>query len=160
MPVLENAKWERFAQELAKGKSQAEAYELAGYKPDSGAASRLSGNVSIQARLAEIMERGAIRAELSVASVTESLLRIAEKAEKLCEASGYNVAKSAWMDAAKLHGLIVDKKEVGKPGDFTRMDERELDAFIAGEKAALGGSDSRKTSPQRQEGQRKPSGLH
>ena len=160
MPVLPNAKHERFSQELAKGKSQSEAYETAGYKPDSGAASRLSGNVSIQERVAEIMERGAIRAELSVASVTESLLRIAEKAEKLGEASGYNVAKAAWMDAAKLHGLIVDKKEVGRPGDFTRMDERELDAFIAGEKAALGGSDSREETSPVKTGVRKSNGLH
>jgi hypothetical protein len=54
------------------------------------------------------MERAAIRAEISIASITESLLRSAEKAEKLGEASGLNVAKSAWMDAAKVNGLIVD----------------------------------------------------
>jgi hypothetical protein len=60
-------------------------------------------------RVAELMERAAIRTEISIAGVTESLLRIAEKAEKLGEASGLNVAKSAWMDAAKVNGLIVDR---------------------------------------------------
>src|SRR6185312_10687690 len=37
----------------------------------------------------------------------------------------------------------VHKHEVGKPGDFSRMDDNELDDFIAREKAALGGSAGR-----------------
>jgi hypothetical protein len=109
VPALSNAKWERFAQELAKGKSASEAYELAGYKPNDGNCIRLKGNERVVARVSELMERAAIRAEISIAAVTESLLRIAEKAEKLGEASGLNVAKSAWMDAAKVNGLIVDR---------------------------------------------------
>ncbi|MET4210512.1 hypothetical protein [Bradyrhizobium sp. LA2.1] len=109
MPALSNSKWERFAQELAKGKTASEAYELAGYKPNDGNCIRLKGNERVVARVSELMERAAIRAEISIASITESLLRIAEKAEKLGEASGLNVAKSAWMDAAKVNGLIVDR---------------------------------------------------
>jgi hypothetical protein len=111
MPALDNPKWERFAQELAKGKTQAEAYANAGYKPSEPNASRLTSNDKVQARISELMERAAIRAEISIAAVTESLLRIAEKAEKLGEASGLNVAKSAWMDAAKVNGLIVERSE-------------------------------------------------
>ena len=34
MAPLRNTKHERFAQELAEGKSTSEAYEAAGYKPD------------------------------------------------------------------------------------------------------------------------------
>jgi phage terminase small subunit len=34
MPVLSNPKHERFAQELAKGKTADEAYQLAGCKPN------------------------------------------------------------------------------------------------------------------------------
>lgn len=160
MSVLSNPKHEKFSQELAKGKSQSEAYETAGYKPDSGAASRLSGNVSIQSRVAEIMERGAIRAEVSVASITERLIRISEKGEAIGEPAGLSVARQAAMDAAKLHGLIVEKKETGRPGDFSRMDEHELDAFIAGEKASLSGGASGEATPHSQTGVRKPSGLH
>jgi hypothetical protein len=111
MPALENARHERFAQELAKGKTQLEAYTDAGYRPDDGAANRLSGNVRIQERVAEILEFAATRVEISVASVTENLARIAQKAEDLKEASGLAVARAAWMDAAKLNGLVVDKSE-------------------------------------------------
>lgn len=161
MPVLSNPKHERFAQELAKGKTAIDAYETAGYRPDSGAASRLSGKISISGRIAEILERSAVRAEVSVAGITERLIRISDAGEALKDAAGLSVARQAAMDAAKLHGLIVDKKETGKPGEFARMDDHELDAFIAREKAALGRGNSRETGSDRQAGVRsKPSGLH
>jgi hypothetical protein len=109
VPALDNAKHERFAQGLAKGKTQEEAYREAGYQGDRTAACRLSTNVNVTARVAEIQERAATRAEISVASVTANLARIADKAEKLSEASGLSVARAAWMDAAKLNGLVIDK---------------------------------------------------
>jgi hypothetical protein len=109
MPALQNPKQERFAQELAKGKSQAEAYAEAGYAPSEPNASRLTRNDKVRARIAELQERGAIRAEITIAGITESLLRIADKAEKLGEAAGLSVAKAAWVDAAKVNGLIIDR---------------------------------------------------
>lgn len=110
MPTLENPKHERFAQELAKGRTQAEAYQTAGYKPSEPNASRLTSNDKVAARVAEIQERAAVRAEITVASITENLTRIAGKAEALTESSGLSVARAAWMDAAKLNGLVVDKQ--------------------------------------------------
>ena len=47
MPVLKNARHERFAQALARGMTATEAYTTAGYKCDRTAASRLSTNVNI-----------------------------------------------------------------------------------------------------------------
>jgi hypothetical protein len=44
-----------------------------------------------------------------VASVTENLTRIAKMGESLKDASGLAVARAAWMDAAKLNGLVVEK---------------------------------------------------
>lgn len=111
MPALSNPRWERLAQELAKGKSATEAYVAAGYKESRSAASRLSTNVSVKARVSELTERAAARTEISVASITEGLLRIALKGEALKEASGLAVARAAMMDAAKLNGLIVDRSE-------------------------------------------------
>lgn len=61
MPVLSNPRHERFAQELFKGKSAIEAYGDAGYSPDRGAATRLSANVSIVARVKELQETTAQR---------------------------------------------------------------------------------------------------
>lgn len=111
MPALANPKHELFAQELAQGKTATEAYTLAGYKGDRTAASRLSTNVNIQSRVAEIQSKAAVRAEITVAGLTEDLLRIARKGEDLAEASGLSVARGAIMDAAKLNGLLVDRTE-------------------------------------------------
>lgn len=112
MPALENAKHERFAQQLAKGRSQAEAYETAGYAPSEPHASRLASNGKVEARVAEILERSAIRTEITVATITERLLAIATKGELTAEAPMLSVARAALMDAAKLNGLVVDKSDI------------------------------------------------
>lgn len=111
MPALSNPKHERFAQALAKGMTQAEAYADAGYKPSEPNASRLTSNDKVQARLAELQERAAVRTEITVASITERLLAIATKAEKSGDAPMLQAARASLMDAAKLNGLVVEKGE-------------------------------------------------
>ena len=131
MPLLDNPRHEIYAQELAKGATQEEAYTLAGYKPCRGHASRLAGNGSIQERVDEIMGRAAERAEISIASVTENLMRIATKAEQLRDASGLSVARNAWMDAAKVNGLIIDKAEnTNRNVDPNSLSDAEIVAII------------------------------
>lgn len=115
MAILPNQKHELFAQALAKGKTQEEAYVEAGYKPDRGAASRLSAKVNISARVAELQERAATRTELTVADLTRRLLAIAAKGETATDAPLLSVARASLMDAAKLNGLIVDRKELSGP---------------------------------------------
>lgn len=110
MPALTNAKHEFFAQALAKGKSQAEAYEFAGYKPDEPNASRLTRNDKVQARVAEILNRAATRAEITIASLSQELLEaIAAAKAKPEEAAMINAWRQSVMDVAKLNGLIIDK---------------------------------------------------
>lgn len=111
MPALDNAKHERFAQELAKGATADEAYQAAGYSENRGNASRLKANESVQARVAEIQERAAVRAEITVAELTKRLLSIAEKGERTDDAPMLSVARASLMDAAKLNGLVVDKRQ-------------------------------------------------
>ena len=117
MPALDNARHERFAQELAKGKCQSEAYKLAGYTPSEPNASRLTRNDKVQRRVAELQERAAKRTEITVASITKRLLSIAAKGEKTNEAPMLSVARASLMDAAKLNGLVIEKQEhAGKDG--------------------------------------------
>ena len=63
MPTLQNPRHERFAQELAIGKSADAAYVLAGYRANRSNAARLSANQDIQKRVAEIQSLGAERAQ-------------------------------------------------------------------------------------------------
>jgi hypothetical protein len=109
MPVLDNARHERFAQALAKGMSATDAYTKAGYSGDRTAASRLSTNVNVQARLLELKTKSAEKTVLTVASITDRLLKIADKGEASDEASMLTVARASLMDAAKLNGLVIDK---------------------------------------------------
>lgn len=109
MPALSNPRHERFAQELVKGATADEAYQLAGYAANRGNAVRLKTNESVQARVREIQERASVRAEISIATATEDLLRLAKKAESKDSEAGFQAARGAIMDAAKLNGLIVDQ---------------------------------------------------
>lgn len=109
MPVLDNPKHERFAQERAKGVNQSDAYIAAGYKPCDANACRLTGNDKVQARIVELQARAAARTEITVASITDRLLAIAAKGEGQSDAPMLSVARASLMDAAKLNGLIIDK---------------------------------------------------
>lgn len=146
MPALTNPKHERFAQALAKGETATAAYEQAGYEPNDGNAARLKGNDRIEARVAEILERAATRAEITVASISDRLLKIAEKCERTSEANKLGVARATLMDVAKLNGLIVDKREHtgrnGGPIEYANLTEEEIDARIAALEAGDGEPES------------------
>lgn len=106
---LKNSRHERFAQELAKGKSQVEAYRLAGYRPDDGAACRLSGNVRIVDRTNELKARAAEKVVVTVADIAQQLDEDREFARQLNVPAA---AVSATMGKAKVLGLLEDKSKV------------------------------------------------
>lgn len=115
MPILPNAKHEKFAQEVAKGKSATEAYVDAGYAPHRQAASRLLSNVDVQLRVSELQNRGAERAELTVEALLDELEEARTLAAELKQPAAMVAAS---MGKGKVAGLIIDKAEKGKPGDF------------------------------------------
>ena len=77
MPILENSRHEIFAQELAKGATQTDAYRLAGYEGQGNAAeagaSRLVRNAKVAARVAELKADAAVRARKSMDDILEQL---------------------------------------------------------------------------------------
>ena len=77
MPVLKNPAHERFAQLRAKGVSASEAYVKAGFKKHDGNASRLSGNEKVQARVNELIAKGAEKAGVTVERIINELAKIA-----------------------------------------------------------------------------------
>lgn len=140
MPALKNPKHERFAQELAKGRTQEQAYEAAGYKPSRPDACKLAAKPNISQRVAEIQERGAVRAEITVAGLTgdlmrmkDALLRVGVQKTEEGEEAGLsyqhlNTARQCVMDAAKLNGLIVDKSAQAKVSLEQLLKELDGDA--------------------------------
>lgn len=108
MPVLDNARHERFAQELAKGKSATEAYAAAGYKPDDGNATRLTGNDRVKARLAELQAKAA---EKTLVTVEDIVAQLDEDRKFAREQGAASAAVTATMGKAKVLGLIIEKAE-------------------------------------------------
>ncbi len=76
MPVLKNPKHERFAQELAKGKTAEEAYRQAGYAPSLKNAQRLKSFEGIRSRTEEILNKSATKAGITIDKITKELAKI------------------------------------------------------------------------------------
>ena len=102
--LLKIPRRELFAQALARGMPAIRAYAVAGYKPDRVVACRLSANVSIRARLNELLEKAAQRTLVTIEMVTTEL----EDARQLAmtHPKGALAAVSASMSKAKLHKLL------------------------------------------------------
>ncbi len=108
MPALANARHERFAQELAKGKSASEAYIDAGYEESRSAASRLSTNVNVQSRVAELQARAAANVVVTREWVLEQLIENARLAKQAGDISPSNQALNL---IGKEIGMFVDRTE-------------------------------------------------
>ena len=79
MPILQNARHERFAQLVASGKySDMEAFKQAGYSASSAQqnAHRLSENEGVKARIAELKGRNAEKCEMAREQAVQYLVEI------------------------------------------------------------------------------------
>lgn len=140
MAALPNARHERFAQELSKGKTASEAYVLAGYKANDGNAATLKGNQRILERISELQNAASMRVEVTIASLMQEASEIQAAA---MEAKQLSAATAALTVKAKLAGLWVDKNEnTNRNVDPARVTDAELAAVVQ----ADGGE--RTTTPQ------------
>lgn len=128
MPTLSNPRHERFAQELAKGKSASDAYVAAGYAQCRASASRLLTNANITSRVAELQERGAKRAEITLESLTAELNEALELAKQLGQPSAM---VAAIREKAVLTGHRVEKRETINKLDPNAMRDDELAAIAS-----------------------------
>ncbi|TBE67438.1 hypothetical protein [Rhizobium ruizarguesonis] len=132
MPVLKNARHEKFAQALAKGRTADEAYEAAGYAANRGNATRLKANESIMKRVQEIAARVSEKAEWSAADRLSALKSIFDASAK----GDPRVAISAIAEANRMQGSYAPaKREItganGGPIEYANLTEEEIDARIA-----------------------------
>jgi phage terminase small subunit len=77
LPALRNPRQERFVQELVKGRTQREAYRLAGYTAERGQAARLARRAEVAARYQELAEAAARISTVTAAKVIDALGTIA-----------------------------------------------------------------------------------
>ena len=128
MPALSNPRYERFAQELAKGETAERAYANAGYKFNPATPRPLNKNQNILARLAELQNRAAKRAEVTV----ESLIAEAEEVRKAAfEAGQFSPAIAAIKEKGILSGIRVEKRE-NFNHDAGNLSDAELENIASG----------------------------
>lgn len=172
--ILKNARHERFAQELAKGKSAAQAYRVAGFKGDRRDASKLRQHSDISRRVGELLDRReevdskAVELAIERTAITKEWVmeRLRDNAERAMTAKPVtdhdgketgeyrydgSVANRALELLGREIGMFVVRSETGRPGDFTKLSDDEL-ADIA-----RGGSDGI-VAPSRRTAE--PSKLH
>ena len=146
---LKNPRHELFARKYVELGIGRWAYHLAGYSaampdnprqcsPADACASRLLKHVKVNHRIEGLRQAMAKRADVTEESILDEL----EQARTLalqCEQTASAV--SATVAKAKLVGLMIDRKEQGKPGDFDSWTEAELRAYVLGNAAATGIAD-------------------
>lgn len=123
MPALKNPKHELFAQHWASGKTEIEAYELAGYKPDAANANKLTRNNQILARVREIQAKFEKRVEFTKADMVREFdenRTIAIAKEQMAAANAASATK------AKVLGFVVEKFK-----DVTDLDGMNADELAA-----------------------------
>lgn len=135
MPTLKNPRHERFAQELAAGKTQGDAYQVAGFKPHRGNAHALVQQQHISDRVAELLsarqaaeakateiaiERAAVSKEWIIEKLRENVERSMQAIavfDRDGEPTGEyrydgGVANRALELLGKEHGMFIDRKIV------------------------------------------------
>jgi hypothetical protein len=141
MGALKNARHERFAQELAKGKSQVDAYAAAGFKPNRSHAARLVANGNISARIEELKEKAAEKAAITAADIAKQLDEDREFARQNTHSGA---AVQATMGKAKVLGLIKDRHEHsgpnGGPIPYRELSDEEVEARIRAHETDAGRS--------------------
>ena len=134
MPVLKNAKYERFAQLIVEGIKTEDAYEQAGYKAHRGNASRLRTNESVLRRVEELQGKAAKKVLVTVESITQEL----EEARKIAlNEKQTSAAVSASMGKAKLFGLGIERRHLSGQLTVLSITPEHLDGLSSEELNAL-----------------------
>lgn len=116
MSVLDNQRHELFAQNVAKGMNQTEAYIEAGYSEEgaNGNAARLMANDAVKERVRELQASAAQKTETSVERLLLAGWEILDSARR---ANNFNAASATLERLAKISGNWIDrsKSEVVTP---------------------------------------------
>lgn len=116
MAILQNSRYEAFAQARASGALLEDAYEDAGFAPDRGHASRLAAREEVAARIAEIKAELADLDGASTRNVIAALLRAAEGGRALEGPAALKEVRLALLDAQRLHAEMVVRRQADRMG--------------------------------------------
>lgn len=128
MPVLNDAKRERFAQGCARGLPTIEAYVRAGYKKNTGNATSMRKRPDVAARIEELQKQMSEKnqqelqdfLEESGLNYTYIVRQVLETAIEAKQAGKYSDAMNGFKEVGKeLFGMFIDKKTVSVEKNVT-----------------------------------------
>ena len=128
MPALDNPRREKFAKGIVKGLPQRTAYEKAGYVPNDSHASRLVRIGKVQERIRELQELEIGKFATEKETVRQMFMQNYSLAVEAGNIAAANVAADK---LARLDGHMIERKEIGGPGDFAALSDAELIELIA-----------------------------
>lgn len=155
-PSLTRDQQEIFCQSIARGRNLTDAYHEAGYVPHRQNAHRMYLKPHIQERIAEI--RSKIVTTLGVIDKNWTMRRLVEAyeraamGEEILDRKGsptgirrydHTNALRALELIGKSLGMFVERRESGRPGDFTSMDSQTIEQQLYDEYRQLGLSDDK-----------------
>src|ERR1700690_2535043 len=131
---LSNVKHEQFCQLVAAGMPVEDAYSKVGYVANPANGRKLRIKASVKARLEWLLASAANRTMNAAARSFDRMSYTREDAMRECEvamelaketknSTGYIAAVTL---RSKLSALLIERKEVGGPGDFEGMTDDEL----------------------------------
>ena len=135
MPILSNTRQELFCTLLAEGRSAAEAYETAGYRPGRQNANTLRRKHYISARINELLaERQRNEAKATEKAIEKVALtkewvlgRLIENAEKALKSKeGSPIANRALELIGKEMGMFIDRAEISQTNEFQGMSLEQM----------------------------------
>jgi phage terminase small subunit len=129
MPILTNARHERFAQSVAFGIPSHAAYIEAGYREHHDNPYRLRENEGVKARIMEIQADTAKRVNLSRADLLQMMIEDRE----LARSQGQSAAaiRASELLGRELAGLYIEKRQVDINDGLRGLSERELEERLA-----------------------------
>jgi hypothetical protein len=128
MGILYNPQHELFAQSRASGMSQQEAHAKAGYSGTKVGGQQMDRRPYIRARVKELQTQAANKIELSRKDILDRIFQDWELARKLGQCA--SALKAGELMGKELYHMFIDRKEVGKPGDFDSKTEDELRQIV------------------------------
>ena len=141
---------EVFAGHLAAGKSQAEAYRLAypnarNWKDESlwPKASALAADGKVLARISGLR---AVATKEIIYNVQEAMREAHAAFQMAVETRNAGHMVRAVELKSKLKGLLIERSETGRPGEFSHLSEAEIDAQIAATEAIIRASNAGKVA--------------
>lgn len=129
MPALPNRRQELFCQKVAQGIPPIRAYPEAGYSPHNGNCYRMRDNERVQQRLIELTGTAEVEFLASRDRILQELASVAYTPIGNADVKTSD-KNNALMNMAKIAGLLIERKEIGRVGEFDRMSNDELLEYI------------------------------